>query len=556
VTSPSITKLKCPLSAAARVVAYARDSGGEEQERSVDQQIALYSDYAKHFNLQLLETFTDRARPGSSTVHRDGFERMMNFLHQDPAPAEGLLLWKINRFARNLIESQYYIADLRRRGYTLIFIADDIPDAGDLTPIFETLLQWKAQRDLKDISTDSKRGLADLVTMKKSDGAYEGFMPGTPPTCFKREAVTIGTRRSGAPRKVSRWVPDLLKWERGKQAWAMRAAGMSLDDIHRATHLFKKRSGYTGFFKNPIYIGRLEFGELTLENFVTPLATQEQWDKVQSARVSRLARGGSFPAGKHPRQRSDNPYIVSGLLKCKHCGAQMVGNTTYFTPKKKKPWRHYICINKERDTSSCPSSRLDMNAVHRAVRAAFAEKIFTPQTLAAVYQHYITGLIEKKTATPRQLAALQKELTDLNRAIKNLLDLVERGDAGADAAARLRQRESERGDLLAIIARASRQPDPAKLKPPTPELLQKICAALNTQLNDADPTRVKALLKQYVIEIIADKNGGIMHYHLPPAFKTPPPEDTSSGGGVVDIDSAPGGTQLISATITLWWTPA
>lgn len=554
-TSPSITKLKCPLPASARVVAYARDSGGEEQERSVDQQIALYSDYCKHFNLQLLEVFHDRARPGSSTVNRDGFERMIAHLRQTPIPADGVLIWKINRFARNQVESQYFKADLRRRGYTLIFIADDIPDVGDLTPIFETLLEWKAQRDLQDISSDSKRGLASLVTTKKPDGTYEGFMPGTPPTCFNRERVTIGAKRNGQPRIVSRWIPDPLKWARGQKAWEMRAAGMSLDDIHRADRLFKKRSGYNGFFKNPIYIGRLEFGDLTLENFVPALCTIEQWDKVQAARVKRLARGDGFPVGGHPKQRSGNPYIVSGLLTCRHCGAQMIGNTTSFSPKRKKPWRHYICSRKEHDTAACASSRLSMDAVHTTVRAAFTEKIFTPQTLAATFQTFFHQLAEKKIGSPEQLAGLNKQLADVNRAIRNLLDLVEQGAAGADAASRLRQRESERADLLTAIERIKRLPDPSKLKPPTPELLQKFCDTLIAQLNDSNPVTVKALLKQYVLEIIADKDGALLRYQLPTALKASPPSEseTSGGGDALGMESAPGGSLFISSAMMIDW---
>src|SRR5207247_2352569 len=119
---------------------------------------------------------------------------------------------------------------------------------GGFTAVMETMLQWKAQQDLKDISTDAKRGLLDLVTTKKPDGSYQGFAPGKPPRCYKGEHVQIGIKRNGQPRTVSRWIPDPKYWARGKIAWRMAAQDASYKDIHKKTRLFKGVGGYSTFF--------------------------------------------------------------------------------------------------------------------------------------------------------------------------------------------------------------------------------------------------------------------------------------------------------------------
>ncbi len=329
----SFIKQSCPFSMGMNVVAYARDSGGEEQERSVDQQIEVYREYCRQHNLVLTEIFTDRARPGSTTVGREGFERMINLL-RSPNPNQGVLLWKINRFARNLNESQFFKADLRRRGYILFFIADDIPDFGDITPVFEAFLEWKAQRDLKDISTDAKRGLASLVMTKKEDGTYEGFAPGTPPVGFRRESVRIGTKRNGTPRIVSRWEPDPDIWERVKLAWQMRTEGHSLESIHRATHLYNTKGSYSTFFANQLYRGIFVFGDLRLEGFVPAACTSEQWEAVQKIRKPRPIRGAEWER-QHPR-RVASPYLLIFALIKKlmasrvWCGEQSPGANRLF----------------------------------------------------------------------------------------------------------------------------------------------------------------------------------------------------------------------------------
>ena len=97
---------------------------------------------------------------------------------QKPRPVDAVIVWSLSRFARNLQDSQFYKADLRRRGYTLVFLSDDIPD-GDIAPIVETLLEWKAQKDRVQMATDIQRGLHMLARM--------GYAPaGTHPEATKQ----------------------------------------------------------------------------------------------------------------------------------------------------------------------------------------------------------------------------------------------------------------------------------------------------------------------------------------------------------------------------------
>jgi hypothetical protein len=96
----------CPLAAGSRILTYARDSGGDTQERSVDEQIRLYDAYADHFGLAIVHHFHDRARPGSSLVGRDGLEQLLAEARRDPRPAEAVrpigcfeVSWRITRKA-------------------------------------------------------------------------------------------------------------------------------------------------------------------------------------------------------------------------------------------------------------------------------------------------------------------------------------------------------------------------------------------------------------------------------------------------------------------------
>jgi DNA invertase Pin-like site-specific DNA recombinase len=171
-------KRECPLSVGAQTWAYFRDSGGEGQERSVSQQLDFARGYSMKHGIHLTMTFADEARPGSTIVKRDALQDMLAKARQlapsrkerHPEAPDGILFWDTRRLGRDQVDNAFIKADLRRRGFVLIFLSDDIPDVGDFTPVIEAFLDWKAEQDLKDIGRDAQRGLHDL--------ARKGYHPG------------------------------------------------------------------------------------------------------------------------------------------------------------------------------------------------------------------------------------------------------------------------------------------------------------------------------------------------------------------------------------------
>jgi len=61
-----------------RAVIYARFSTDHQDERSIEDQVALCRDYARREGLHVLEAFEDRARSGASIMNRDGLLALMD----------------------------------------------------------------------------------------------------------------------------------------------------------------------------------------------------------------------------------------------------------------------------------------------------------------------------------------------------------------------------------------------------------------------------------------------------------------------------------------------
>ncbi|RMD60772.1 recombinase family protein, partial [Candidatus Parcubacteria bacterium] len=175
-----------PFQPGDRIFAYLRDSGHENQELSIAQQRRAIQEWADENGLIVTQWFIDEARPGSSVVGRDALQELMRQFRRG-CPERGVIVWKYNRFARDIDNAQYYRAEIRSRGYEFASLNETIPE-GPMGRVFEAIIDFKDEQFLLDLSTDVKRGLRNLVLT-------HGCVPGVPPRGLKRERVIIGTRR-------------------------------------------------------------------------------------------------------------------------------------------------------------------------------------------------------------------------------------------------------------------------------------------------------------------------------------------------------------------------
>ncbi|MCI0712905.1 MAG: recombinase family protein [Chloroflexi bacterium] len=249
----------CPLPRGTHVVAYCRDSGGDEQGRSVAQQAETIREYCHYHNLIIDKIYIDEARLSSNTDKHGALQEMLFFLRkkrprindrykrEKTATEEpvGVIFWKSNRLGRDSIEATNIKTDLRLRGITIIDLltSANTGNAG-IDALIEAFQSWQDEQLLDEISQNAKRGLAQLVATRdddpeflrynpdfKSTGGYLGLRPGPAPRGFKSVPVQIGVYRrkkgkiTGEVRIVQRIVPDPDEWDRCYLAWKMRHEG-------------------------------------------------------------------------------------------------------------------------------------------------------------------------------------------------------------------------------------------------------------------------------------------------------------------------------------------
>lgn len=482
---------------------YLRDSGGSSQELSVLQQAQEVERFCAQYGFVHVRSNRDVARSGTSTVGREAFLEMIDLLREPKLRPDAILIWNFARFARDVSDAQYYKSLIRKYGVVIHSLTDPVPDS-EYSLIVETLIDFSNQEKSRQTGRDVKRALNSLNTQGYSIG-------GTPPRCYLAEKVQIGEMRDGTPRVVSRWIPDPELWDLGKLAWQMRAQGSSYGEIQQATagRLYKSIGSWNSFFANESYLGIGKCGDEKIPDHHPALVDQETWDKVQKLRKShtRVSAGNS---ANHPR-RKHAPSLLTGMLFCIHCGSAMDVQIH------KNGWRCYICGKKARgDWDACPQRMVNARNVEIILLNSLLNRILTPtyfNTLLSAVQ----ARVSDQSVNERKIKDLQASITKIDRAISNLLKIIE--EQGSESAAiRLKERESEKAVLQTQLTSIKAEIASSQLEI-SPEALEQVFEdwrnQVVTSLKNEDILAVRVILKEFITRIEVDYDRVRISYRYP-----------------------------------------
>ena len=162
-----------------RVAAYARVStNSEEQLTSYEAQVKHYTEYIKSRaltdNWQFVSVYTDRGITGTSTVRREGFNRMM----QDALAGKiDLIITKsVSRFARNTVDTLTAIRGLKEQGVEVYFEEQNIYTLDGKGELLLTIMSSIAQEESRNISENVTWGIRKRFADGKVSMPYKRFM--------------------------------------------------------------------------------------------------------------------------------------------------------------------------------------------------------------------------------------------------------------------------------------------------------------------------------------------------------------------------------------------
>jgi DNA invertase Pin-like site-specific DNA recombinase len=357
-------------------VIYCRVSSKEQVEgTSLESQEIACREYAQRNRMEVEQVFVDRGE-SAKFADRPQLLEMLSFCKDQGHAVEQLLVWKVDRLARNVGDHFNIKAALVKYGVRVVSVTEPI-DAKPEGQLLETILAGFAQFD------NDVRAARTVQGMRRK--LVEGISPWHPPLGYR------GASRPGNKKRQPDQ-PDQPVFGILQEAWTKFASGaFTKADIKRflISRGLKTRTGkhITGQLVDRIFADRYYAGILRdpwsgeeLPGKHLPMVSREAFNAVQGIIAG---RSRSVP---HFAIRPDFPLRM--FVRCSNCEFGMTGS---FCRGRSKLYPYYRCFNRRCD-------------------------LHTNYPLAKVHEEF-AGFLSDASANPHAISHLKECLVRINRLV-------------------------------------------------------------------------------------------------------------------------------------------
>ena len=154
-------------------VIYARYSSDNQREESIEGQLRECKEYAERNDITILGTYIDRAL-SAKTDNRPEFQHMIK--DSTKGLFDVVIVWKLDRFARNRYDSARYKNLLKKNGVKVISARENISE-GSEGIILEAMLEGYAEyysAELSEKVIAENHLTAMMVTHNMNDAIVHG----------------------------------------------------------------------------------------------------------------------------------------------------------------------------------------------------------------------------------------------------------------------------------------------------------------------------------------------------------------------------------------------
>lgn len=405
-------------------VIYARYSSDNQREESIEGQVRECLAYAEKHDLTVIDQYIDRA-VSARTSSRPAFLRMVQ--DSETHTFEAVLVWKLDRFARNRYDSAIFKQKLKENGVRIVSATENISNESDGI-ILESVLEAMAEYYSAELSIKVKRGHTENALKCKSNGG----------------PIPLGYR-IGEDRKFE-IVPDkaaivkeiFMRYDNGE---AQQAIADSLNGRGLVTqkNMPFQVTGLNKILQNRKYLGEYRYDNTVIQGGMPQIIEQELFDRVQK----RLDRNRRAPG----HAKAAEEYLLTTKLFCGDCGAMMVGDCG--TSKTGAVHCYYKCSNRKR-RKGCKAKSIRKHWIEQKVVEATKNKLLNP----AEQERIANALADLQAQEDPMIPALEAELKECEKKLSNLMDAILAGIHTASTKEMLEKLEAQKQELKKNIFQA------------------------------------------------------------------------------------------------------
>lgn len=377
--------------------------------------------------MTVVNEYCDRAISGK-TDNRPSFQRLIK--DSEKGQFEAVIMYTLDRFARNRYDSAIYKAKLKKNGVRVFYAKQPMPDTPEGI-ILESVLEGYAEYYSENLSRNIKRGLKENALQCLATGG---------------SSLPLGYTMD----ENRKFVIDPVGSKIVQEIFQLYADGMSATQIinycnekgyrTQRGNAFNKNSLHT-ILQNEKYIGTYKFMDVVVENGVPAILTKELFEKVQAMlKHNYTARA---------RTKAKEDYLLTTKVFCGHCGSPMVGESG--TSKSGKLHFYYKCTDRKRN-GKCRKKVEKKDWLEETVVSFTVQQVLTDENIDRIATKAME-IIEKESADTTYLDGLQAELKEVKKKLKNLMNAIEQGMITSTTKERLEELEQEKNDVESRIAR-------------------------------------------------------------------------------------------------------
>ena len=406
-----------------KAVIYARYSCDHQREESIEGQLRECKAFAERKGYMVVDTYIDRAM-SAKTDNRPMFQQMIHDSSKNLF--DSVIVWKLDRFARNRYDSAHYKAQLRKNGVKVLSATEVISEGAEGI-ILESVLEGFAEYYSAELSEKVIRGMTENALKCQYNG---GLIP-------------IGYKVD----ENKHYQIDELTAPFVTQAFQMYVDGKPIKDIvkylndHNVKSSYKKsvtKTTVSAMFQNRKYIGEYRYRDVVIPNGVPAIVDEEIFNAAQD----RLEHNRRAPAS----YKTGDRYILTTKLYCAECGAPMVGESA--KGRHDKRYFYYKCSNAKKH-NGCTRQALRKSDIEDKVIERIKDVMFDAETIDAIADRVIEWQGQVETALP----ILEREMAEVEKSLGNVMAAIEQGIITPTTKNRMAELEEQKKDLEIKIAK-------------------------------------------------------------------------------------------------------
>ena len=467
------------------------DAQAGDQHASLDTQEARAREYCASHGLSLVASFVDvqSGRRDDRTEYRQMVERAL------AGGASVIVVQFLDRFGRNPREILRRYWDLEERGVRVIATDEDLSE--------ELMLLMRA-----GLAGAESRRTSERVRSYMTSRASKGVHFGRAPYGYRRMKVNDVVTWEQEPEEA-RTVREMHRLAVHENFGHKRIADR-LSEQGYPTRNGRPWAAYTvqHILTNEALGGTLVYGKrpkpgnpavelVRVEGFFPAILSTEEWAALEQRL---LIRRGSPRGSTHT-----SDYLLSGIIRCGHCGGPMVGKKGY--ARKGRQYRNYYCTTAMTSRARC--AYYNGHATHKLEAAilehlgAYSDPKKVRELLVASEKQEVRRRAAELKSVERRLAEVEadfaKNLALLKRDVLDEEEFRKANEARRDERARLTGRQTE---LTEWLAQQDERQEAVGTLPRRVRSFLKDVQALDTR-------RAKALLQTFLSAAHVYRDGRI-----------------------------------------------